>query len=36
MIGEYVAHDSSPEFGILNHGSLAERNAPGPLRPLWA
>jgi hypothetical protein len=28
--GEFVAHDSSPQFGSLNHGSPANRNAPGP------
>ena len=31
MVGEFVAHDSSPQFGSLNHGSPAKRNAPGPL-----
>jgi hypothetical protein len=30
IIGEFVAHDSSPRFGSLNHGDLAGRNAPGP------
>jgi hypothetical protein len=30
-VGEFVAHDSSPQFGSLNHGSPAKRNAPGPL-----
>src|SRR6516225_12227794 len=29
-VGEFVAHDSSPQFGSLNHGSPAKRNAPGP------
>src|SRR5215831_713492 len=29
IIGEFVAHDSSPQFGSLNHGSLAESNALG-------
>lgn len=31
MVGEFVAHDSSPQFGSLNHGSPAKRNALGPL-----
>lgn len=31
VVGEFVAHDSSPQFGSLNHGSPAKRNAPGPL-----
>ena len=31
MVGAFVAHDSSPQFGSLNHGSPAKRNAPGPL-----
>ena len=31
MVGEFVAHDSSPQFGSLNHGSPAKRNAPGTL-----
>ena len=26
-IGEFVAHDSSPQFGSLNHRGLARRNA---------
>jgi hypothetical protein len=30
MVGEFVAHDSSPQFGSLNHGSPGKRNAPGP------
>src|ERR1700749_3343665 len=30
MVGEFVAHDSSPQFGSLNHGSPTKRNAPGP------
>ena len=30
IIGEFVAHDSSPQFRRLNHGSPAKRNAPGP------
>ena len=32
IIGEFVAHDSSPQFGSLNHGRPAKRNAPGPAR----
>ncbi len=28
---EFVAHDSSPQFGSLNYGSPAKRNASGPL-----
>lgn len=31
MVGEFVVHDSSLQFGSLNHGSPAKRNAPGPL-----
>ena len=31
MVGEFVAHGSSPQVGSLNHGSPAKRNAPGPL-----
>ena len=27
MIGEFVAHDSSPQFGSLNHSDLVRRNA---------
>ena len=27
MIGEFVAHDSSPQFESLNHRVLARRNA---------
>ena len=30
IVGEFVAHDLSPQFGSLNHGSPAKRNAPGP------
>ena len=30
IIRECVAHDSSPQFGSLNHGGLAKRNASGP------
>ena len=30
-IREFVAHDSSPQFASLNHGSLAESNAPRPV-----
>src|SRR5438128_9347952 len=29
MIGEFVAHDSSPQLGSLNHAGSAKRNAPG-------
>lgn len=29
IIGEFVAHDSSPQFGSLNHRGLARRNATG-------
>jgi hypothetical protein len=29
-VGEFVAHDSSPQLGSLNHGSPAKRIAPGP------
>jgi hypothetical protein len=32
IIGEFVAHDSSPQFGSLNHRGSAKRNAPGPAR----
>ena len=36
IISEFVAHDSSPQFGSLNHRGPAKRNAPGqaPVR-LW-
>src|SRR6185437_869607 len=27
MIGEFIAHDSSPQFGSLNHSDLVRRNA---------
>ena len=27
MIGEFIAHDSSPQFGSLNHSDLVCRNA---------
>ncbi|GGI33945.1 hypothetical protein GCM10010987_76920 [Bradyrhizobium guangdongense] len=27
MIGEFVAHDSNPQFGSLNHSDLVRRNA---------
>src|SRR5215204_935468 len=38
MIAELVAHDSSPQFGSLNHRGLANRNASGsaPVRRLGA
>jgi hypothetical protein len=38
MIGEFVAHDSSPQLGSLNHRGSAKRKAPGPVpvRRLWA
>ena len=38
IVGEFVAHDSSPQFGSLNHGSPAKRNASGsaPVRRLRA
>jgi hypothetical protein len=29
IIGEFVAHDSSPQFGSLNQRGLAGRNASG-------
>jgi hypothetical protein len=29
IFGEFVAHESSPQFGSLNHGSPAKRNASG-------
>lgn len=29
MISEFVAHDWRPQFGSLNHSSLANRNASG-------
>lgn len=29
IIGELVAHDSSPQFGSLNHRGLARRNEAG-------
>jgi hypothetical protein len=37
IIRKFVAHDLSPRFGSLNHGSLAESNALGPVlvRRLW-
>jgi hypothetical protein len=37
IIGEFVAHDSSPQFGSLNHRGPAERNAAdlAPVRRLW-
>jgi hypothetical protein len=31
MVGEFIAHDSSSQFGSLNHAGLAESNAPGPV-----
>jgi Flp pilus assembly protein TadD len=34
IIGESIAHDSSPQFWNLNHSRPAERNAPGVVR-LW-
>ena len=38
IISEFVAHDSSPQFGSLNHGSPAKCNASGsaPVRRLRA
>jgi hypothetical protein len=41
LVGEFAAHDSSPQFRCLNHGARAERNAPrwlglSGLRLLWA
>ena len=30
IIGEFVAHDSSSQFGSLNHRGLANRNASNP------
>jgi hypothetical protein len=30
IVGEFVAHDSSPQFESLNHGSPVKRNALGP------
>jgi hypothetical protein len=38
IVGEFVARDSSPQFGSLNHGSPAKRNASGsaPVRRLRA
>src|SRR5580704_8725615 len=38
IVGEFVAQDSSPQFGSLNHGSPAKRNASGsaPVRRLRA
>lgn len=27
VVGEFLAHDSSPQFGSLNHRGLARRNA---------
>ena len=29
IVGEFVAHDSSPQFGNLNHSSPAKRNDSG-------
>lgn len=29
IIGEFVAHDSSPQLGNLNHGGLPRRNGSG-------
>src|ERR1700753_4234423 len=31
IIREFVAHDSSPRFGRLNHDSLAESNTSSPV-----
>lgn len=31
IIGKFVALDSSSRFGSLNHGSLADSNAPSPI-----
>jgi hypothetical protein len=38
MISEFVAHDSSHQFGSLNHRGLANRNTSGsaPVRRLRA
>ncbi|WP_179867950.1 NADPH-dependent F420 reductase [Rhizobium anhuiense] len=38
IIGEFVAHDSSPQFGSLNHRGLARRSASGqaPVKPQTA
>src|SRR5262245_20739429 len=38
IVGEFVAHDSSPQFGGLNHRGLTHRNASGsaPVRRLQA
>src|SRR6185437_10016696 len=30
IVGEFVAHDSTPSLGVLNHGGRPKRNASGP------